>query len=60
MAGGRSGKEWPTFESLVADKEKEVVGCQVDLKDPMFSMVMFNCKCGTTLAIQAKEFFKPP
>ncbi len=49
-------KTWRTFEDLVADKEKTAVCCMPDEVNDYYNLIMFNCSCGTTLAIQLAEF----
>jgi hemerythrin len=49
------GKTWKTFGDLARDPDKTVIGCQVDLTNHLYNLVMFNCSCQTTLAMFLKE-----
>lgn len=50
------GKRWETLDDLQADKNKALLGCQPDARDPRYSLILFNCSCDTTLAMQLREF----
>ena len=50
-------KTWKTFDDLAADKEKTAVCCMADEVNHYYSLILFNCSCGTTLAIQLAELF---
>ena len=49
-------KSWKTFEDLAADKAKTAICCMADDVNPYYNLIMFNCSCGTTLAMQLAEF----
>lgn len=50
------GKNWKTFDDLKNDKDKVIKGIQPDLKNHLYNLILFNCSCGTTLAMFIKEF----
>ena len=50
------GKIWHTFDELKNDDTKVLKGCQPDLTNHLYNLVMYNCTCGTTLAMFLKEF----
>jgi len=49
------GKVWHSFEELAADPDKIVKGCQIDLTNHLYNLIMFNCSCNTTLAMFVSE-----
>lgn len=49
-------KTWKTFDDLVADKDKTAICCMADEVNEYYNLILFNCSCGTTLAIQLAEF----
>jgi len=49
------GNTWHTFEDLAADKTKTLRGCQIDLTNHLYNLIMFNCSCDTTLAVFVSE-----
>ncbi|PLY03470.1 MAG: hypothetical protein C0623_01420 [Desulfuromonas sp.] len=49
------GKQWSNFDAFLKDKEKSVIGCQPDMHDPHYHLIMFNCSCHTTLAFRLSE-----
>ena len=51
-------KEWKTFEDLENDKEISAVNCMLDQYNHFYNLILFNCSCGTTLAIQLIEFIE--
>lgn len=50
------GKIWKTFDDLKADSTIVLKGCQLDMTNHLYNLIMFNCSCDTTLAILIKEF----
>lgn len=52
------GKEWNDFEAFLGDTDKELLDCMVDRNNHYFNLFMFNCSCGTTLAIPLFDFVK--
>jgi hemerythrin-like metal-binding protein len=50
------GKVWHSFDDLKDDKTKKLLGCQLDETNHLYNLLMFNCTCGTTLAMFIKEF----
>jgi len=50
------GKSWQTFDDLKNDREKVLKGLQRDSTNHLYNLIMFNCSCGTTLAMFIKEF----
>ncbi len=50
------GKSWRTFDDLKNDDGKVVIGCQADLNNHLYNLILFNCSCDTTLAMILKEF----
>lgn len=48
-------KTWETFDNLAADKTKTAVCCMADEVNDYYNLIMFNCSCGTTLAMQLAE-----
>ncbi len=51
-------KKWKTFEELVKDKNKTALNCMTDKNNHFYNLIMFNCSCGTTLAMQLIEFIQ--
>ncbi len=49
------GKNWDTFDELKKDGDKEVKGIQADMTNHLYNLILFNCSCGTTLALMVKE-----
>lgn len=50
------GKIWKTFYNLIADDDILLKGCQLDMTNHLYNLIMFNCSCDTTLAMFLKEF----
>ena len=48
-------KTWKTFDDLAADKDKTAVCCMADEVNHYYNLILFNCSCGTTLAIALAE-----
>ena len=48
-------RTWSTFDDLVADAGTSAIGCMVDDINLYYNLVLFNCSCGTTLALQLAE-----
>jgi len=56
MVCSSCGKKWKTFNELIKDKEKKVLGTMVDEESYFFNMILFNCSCDSTLAIKLTDF----
>lgn len=50
------GKSWRTFAELKSDKSKVMRGYQLDRTNHLYNLILFNCTCGTTLALFLKQF----
>jgi len=50
------GKTWTTFAELAADDTKKLKGVQLDSTNHLYNLILFNCACGTTLALLLKDF----
>ena len=50
------GKIWETFDDLKADNEIELRGCQLDMTNHLYNLILFNCSCNTTLGMFISEF----
>jgi len=48
--------KWKTFEELAQDKSKTALNYMTDKNNHFYNLILFNCSCGTTLAIQLIEF----
>jgi len=48
--------EWQTRNTFLADKEIRLTGYQADFEDLATGLLLFNHRCGTTLAIPVAEF----
>lgn len=51
-------KEWETFQDLADDREISAINCMIDQNNHFYNLILFNCSCGTTLAIQLTEFIE--
>lgn len=49
------GKDWKKFDDLINDQEKVIKGVQADLTNHLYNLILFDCSCGTTLALSVKE-----
>lgn len=49
------GKVWQTLEDLQNDQDKVVKGVQADMTNHLYNLILFDCSCGTTLALMIKE-----
>ena len=49
-------KKWKSFEDLANDKNKTALNYMTDKNNHFYNLILFNCSCGTTLAIQLIEF----
>jgi hemerythrin len=49
------GKKWETFDALVKDKTKKMIGFMADENNPLFNLILFNCSCHTTLGLQITQ-----
>ncbi|RDE25216.1 hypothetical protein DV711_06585 [Motiliproteus coralliicola] len=52
------GKTWRNLDEFVADGDKQLLDCMIDQKNHYFNLFLFNCCCGTTLAIPLFDFVK--
>jgi len=48
-------RSWDSFESLAADEHIQVLEPMIDRNNHYFNLLLFNCGCGTTLALQLSE-----
>ena len=51
-------KKWSTFEDLVQNGDISAVNCMVDQYNHFLNLILFNCSCGTTLAIPLTAFIE--
>jgi hypothetical protein len=49
-------REWPTRVDFELDPELPVLGIVVHFGDPYRGLVLFNHRCGTTIAIAVADF----
>lgn len=49
------GKVWQTFQGLLDDDGIKLKGCQLDMTNHLYNLVLFDCSCGTTLGMFIKE-----
>ncbi len=50
------GKVWATYDDFIRDKSKKVKGLTVDKSNNLYSIIMANCSCGTTLGFLLSDF----
>ncbi len=48
--------KWKTFDDLAKDKNKTALNYMTDKNNHFYNLILFNCSCGTTLAMQLIEF----
>jgi hemerythrin len=50
------GKNWHTFKEFANDKEKKVIGYNIDEANHMYNLIYVNHICGTTLGFLLSDF----
>lgn len=50
------GTTWTTREAFLRDDAKKLIGYQSNFKDLELGIILFNCCCGTTLALEVRDF----
>jgi hemerythrin-like metal-binding protein len=48
--------QWKTFDDLARDQDKTEPLCMADEYNHLFNLILFNCACGTTLAMPLTDF----
>ena len=52
------GKEWRKFEDFADDNQIVLLDQMTDRQNHFYNLLLFNCSCGTTLAIPLFDFVK--
>jgi hypothetical protein len=48
--------EWSSLAEFASDPDAQPLGLVIHFRDPYASLLLFNHRCGTTLAVRADEF----
>lgn len=52
------GKTWETFATFAEDREITLLDQMIDRQNHLYNLLLFNCSCGTTLAIPVFDLVK--
>lgn len=53
---GMCGERWPSREAFLSDPGVALVGYQVDFRNLLEGLLLFNHRCKTTLSISVRTF----